>query len=219
MTTQTLQRPSPSASPPEAARHLQGFLDYIQVECGLSANTRTAYRADLLHFLACLREEGGKLAQLNPAHIEAFLRYCRKRNLAVSSVARALAAVRMFCRFLVLYGVLKRDPAESIDSPKKWNRLPTVLDDQAVWQLINAPDANQDTHALRDRAILHLLYATGIRASELVGLKCNDLNTNLGVVRVLGKGSQERIVPVRIALCCKTVTTQPCCFSRARASR
>jgi integrase/recombinase XerD len=196
MTTQTLLRPSPSASPPEASRFLQGFLDYIRVECGLSANTRTAYRSDLLHFLSCLREEGGRLDRLAPAHIEGFLRYCRRRNLAASSVARALAAVRMFCRFLVVQGVLPRDPAESIDSPKKWSRLPAVLDDQAVRRLLDAPDADQDPHALRDRAILHLLYATGMRASELIGLACDDLNANLGVVRVLGKGSKERIVPV-----------------------
>ncbi|KKL93266.1 hypothetical protein LCGC14_1876430, partial [marine sediment metagenome] len=106
------------------------------------------------------------------------------------------AAVRMFCRFLVLQNILRQDPSASINSPKKWNRLPVVLDNQTVLQLLEAPDTERDIHAPRDRAILTLLYATGMRASELVGLKITDLNNRIGVVRVLGKGSKERIIPV-----------------------
>jgi integrase/recombinase XerD len=102
----------------------------------------------------------------------------------------------MFCRYLVLQGVLVHDPSGSIDSPKMWHRLPTVLDDQAVRLLLEAPDPGQDSHALRDRALLILLYATGMRASELGNLKTTDVNFNLGIVRVLGKGAKERIVPV-----------------------
>jgi integrase/recombinase XerD len=102
----------------------------------------------------------------------------------------------MFCRYLVLESVLASDVSASIDSPRQWHRLPTILDESAVQLLLAAPDASQDTHAVRDRAILVLLYATGTRASELAGLRIDDVNHRLGVVRVLGKGNKERIVPV-----------------------
>jgi integrase/recombinase XerD len=102
----------------------------------------------------------------------------------------------MFCRFLVLQNILARDVSDVIDSPKKWNRLPTVLDDEHAEQLLAGPDDEQDPYASRDRALLTLLYATGVRASELAGLELPDVNASLGVIRVLGKGSKERIVPI-----------------------
>ncbi|HDY66068.1 MAG TPA: site-specific tyrosine recombinase XerD [Phycisphaerae bacterium] len=192
--TQLLSRTSP---PREGHQHLREFLDYLQGECGLATRTRSAYRSDLLHFLSYLQENGYEdLARLSPMQIEGFLDYCYRLELADSSVARALAAVRMFCRYLVLQNILRQDPSASINSPKKWNRLPVVLDNQTVLQLLEAPDTERDIHAPRDRAILTLLYATGMRASELVGLKITDLNNRIGVVRVLGKGSKERIIPV-----------------------
>ena len=197
MITQAIQQPLHCSPPHEAITLLRRFLDYLQVECGLAGNTRQAYRSDLLHFLTHLRLAGlTDLSGLGPGHVEGFLRYCRLRELAASSVARALAAVRMFCRFLVIENVLPNDPSASIDAPKKWNRLPVVLDDASVRKLLDAPTATHDVHALRDRAILWLLYATGMRASELVGLKIPDLNVRLGVVRAMGKGSKERIIPV-----------------------
>jgi len=185
-------------SPPaEPACRLAGFLDYLQVECGLSVNTRKAYSRDLRKFLAHLAEARLKdLSRLTPGHIEGFLRAARGQGLSVASVGRALAAVRTFCRYLALQGVLSKDVASVIDSPKQWHRLPTVLDDPAARRLLGAPDRNQDVHAERDRAILALLYATGMRAGELVGLRAGDVNFSLGIVRVLGKGNKERIVPV-----------------------
>ncbi|MBN1555280.1 MAG: tyrosine recombinase [Phycisphaerae bacterium] len=177
--------------------HLHGFLDYLQVECGLATATRSAYRSDLLNFCQYLEEiDQPRLDRLRPSHIEGFIGFCRRRGLAASSTARATAAVRMFCRYLVLQNILDQDPSASIDSPKKWNRLPVVLDTPAVQELLNAPNPAQDVHASRDRAILMLLYATGMRAAELVGLQSGDLNAKIGVVRVLGKGSKERIIPV-----------------------
>jgi len=187
--------PSPSALRPEAHRHVKGFLDYLQAECGLSLNTRRAYRRDLRRFLASLDPACRDLAALTTRHVERFLAVCRQEGLAVSSAARALAAVRMFCRYLVLAGVLRRDVSAVVDSPKKWNRLPTVLDDARVSELLAAPDDGQDVHAVRDRAILTLLYATGMRAGELAGLKLADVSFRLGVVRVLGKGGRERVIP------------------------
>ncbi|MDY6913041.1 MAG: site-specific tyrosine recombinase XerD [Planctomycetota bacterium] len=181
----------------EARSHLVDFLDYLQAECGLSLNTRKAYQRDLRDFLVHLSQAGVKnLVRLSPRHIEQFLRFCKQRELAVSSIARKLAAVKTFCRYLVLQQVLADDVSTLVETPKKWHCLPTVLDEQAVRQLLEAPAPGQDTHVLRDRAILSLLYATGMRASELVGLKLGDVNFNLAVVRLLGKGAKERIVPV-----------------------
>jgi integrase/recombinase XerD len=191
--------PSGPALRPEAARALGGFLDYLQAECGLSANTRAAYGRDLRRFLNFIARHRGKLEHLSPRDIEDFLRQDKTRGLSVASIARALAAVRMFCRYLVIQNVLGRDVSASLESPKKWNRLPTILDDATAQALIDAPHVDHDAHAVRDRAILVLLYATGMRAAELAGLAARDVNANLGIVRVLGKGGKERIVPVASA--------------------
>ncbi len=188
--------PPASSLPLEASRLLGGFLDYLQAECGLSNNTRLAYGRDLKRFLSFLSRRRRQLDRLTPRDIEEFLQQDRTAGLSDSSVARGLAAVRMFCRFLVLQNVLPRDASASLEAPKKWNRLPTVLDDASARTLIQAPQADRDVHAPRDQAILALLYATGIRAAEVAGMKGSDLNANLGIVRVLGKGGKERIVPV-----------------------
>jgi len=192
----TPPKPTPAALPPEAAEHLRGFLDYLQAECGLAANTRKAYRADLLKFFAHLgADRAADLPALTARDIEGFLRRLKADGLAVSSAARALAAVRTFCKYLAMMRVLDRDVSAGLDAPKKWHRLPTVLDEDGVAALLAAPDPATDPHWQRDRAILHLLYATGMRASELTGLHPGDVNFHLGVVRVLGKGAKERIVP------------------------
>jgi len=188
--------PPASSLPPESRGHLKGFLDYLQVECGLSVNTRRAYRRDLCRFLGGLGAIARDPARITTRHVERFLHACRAEGLAVSSIARGLAAVRMFCRYLVLQRVLPRDVSAVVDSPKKWHRLPTTLQDDHVARLLAGPDDDQDVHARRDRAILTVLYATGVRASELAGLKLRDVNFHLGVLRVLGKGAKERIVPV-----------------------
>jgi integrase/recombinase XerD len=198
MRVKTNKPPAGSGAwPPEAATHLAGFLDYLQGECGLSANTRRAYGRDLRRFLDYLSaRRGASLGRLTAGQIGGFLRAAKHSGLSEASIARALAAVRMFCRYLVIQGVLPRDVAAPVDAPKKWHRLPTVLDEEAVAELLAAPDPDGDPLGRRDRAVLALLYATGMRASELAGLRLGDVNFALGVVRVLGKGSKERIVPV-----------------------
>ncbi len=175
---------------------MEGFLDYLQAECGLSVNTRQAYGRDLGKFLGFLAERRRALEKLTPADVADFVHWCKAQSLSEASSARALAAVRMFCRYLVLHGALARDVSANVEAPKKWSRLPTVMDDSAARELIAAPTDQQDAYALRDRAILSLLYATGMRAAELAGLAVEDVNVNLGIVRVLGKGNKERIVPV-----------------------
>jgi integrase/recombinase XerD len=189
--------PPRSELPPESRAVLATFLDYLQAECGLALNTRKAYDRDLRRFLTHVAESGVKqLADLTVTHVETFLRYLRGEDLGDASVARALAAVRMFSRFLVVDRLLTRDVTEGIESPKQWRRLPGVLNDEGVQALIDTPEAKQDVHVLRDRAILMLLYATGMRASEVISLEIEDVNFNLGVVRVIGKGNKERVIPV-----------------------
>jgi integrase/recombinase XerD len=181
--------------PGESRRHLRAFLDYLQVECGLAQNTRLAYRRDLCRFIAGLGEAADDLARLTTTDVEHFLRQCHDEGLSANSTGRALAAVRTFCRYLVLNRALARDVSAVVVPPKKWRRLPALLGDEHVRRILSAPSDEQDAHALRDRAILMLLYATGMRASELAGLNVHDVNYNLGILRVMGKGGKERIVP------------------------
>jgi integrase/recombinase XerD len=176
---------------------VRGFLDYLRAECGLAENTCQAYRRDLAQFGAYLSEAGRRrLRELTARDVEGFLGSQASAGKSPASAARALAAVRTFCRFCVLEGMLPADPSSVVDPPKKWARLPGTVGDRAMQLLLDAPCESQDAHWLRDRAILTVLYATGLRASELVGLRGGDVNFQLGVVRVLGKGGRERIVPV-----------------------
>ncbi len=192
--------PGHSAQLRDARTHLAAFLDYLQVECGLAVNTRKAYQRDLTRLLAYLDAFGlDELGQMSPTHLTSFLAALATDGLSEASIARCLAAVRMFCRYLVLHRVLDMDVSTGIGAPKKWRHLPTVLPDEAVRELLATPNALEDVHAIRDRAILTLLYATGMRASELIGLKVDDINFNLGVARVFGKGNKERVVPIATA--------------------
>jgi integrase/recombinase XerD len=177
--------------------HLNLFLNYLQAECGLSLNTRRAYRRDLTKlgdFLDARRQSD--LRGMSSEGITEFLRHCRESGLCASSTARAMAAVRMFFRYLVLTGALKNDITSALQTPKRWRRLPSVLDDKSAKALLAAPDAAADAHAVRDRAMLAMLYAGGLRAAEIAGLNVDDVNFDVGVVRVMGKGSKERIVPL-----------------------
>ena len=173
------------------------FLNYLHAECGLAENTRDAYRRDLMDFGAHLADAGCRsLRRISPRLIEQFVRAQNAAGKSVASIARALAAVRMFCRFCVSERLLETDPSSAIEPPKKWSRLPTVLAHEAAAALLEAPTPEDDALWLRDRAVLATLYATGMRASELAALKAGDINANLGVIRVLGKGRKERIVPI-----------------------
>lgn len=179
------------------ARHLSAFLDYLQVECGLALNTRKAYQGDLRNFLAFLAaSQVGSLAELSTRHIESFIRRAMREGLSPSSTARRLAAVRMFCKYLVVERVLARDVSVAVEAPNRWQRLPAIVGDDVVRKLLSAPSEGADRFALRDRTVLTMLYATGVRAAELAGLKLADVNARLGVIRVFGKGAKERIVPV-----------------------
>ncbi len=187
-------------------QHLvDAFLDYVAIERGLSANTRAAYAADLSRFTQFLVDKG--VASMNAATREQITEYLlaqRQRGLTARSVARHLAAVRMFCRFLYREKLVAVDVTQLVDTPKLWRRLPNTLDSDDVDRLLAAP-LTRTKLGLRDKALFEMMYATGLRVSEVARLKLNDVNREAGFLRATGKGNKERIVPVgRSALDCLT---------------
>jgi integrase/recombinase XerD len=192
------------------------FLDYLVIEAGLSDNTVLAYGRDLRAFVKyCRDNEIGKIEDVKPWLVGRYFGPCvatqadsaQKKIAAAqprfaneSSAKRALVAVRMFLRFAKLRHLIEDDGSEVLETPKTWQRLPIVCNKQQVLRLLEAP-AREEPFYLRDRALLELLYATGVRASELAGLKTMDVNLDIGYLRCLGKGSKERVIPVgRIAI-------------------
>jgi len=192
-----LSQPSwPEAHSKPLDRLLDAFLNYLSIECGLSSNTLSAYRRDLSEFAGWLEVQGlARPQQIEPNVVQRHLVALHERGLAVSSIARHLVAIRMFLRYLFAQGAMARDVAGLFDSPRQWQRLPKVLSRRDVEQLLAAPRPDDPLY-LRDRAILEMLYGTGLRAAELVGLHCEDVNLQVGYVRCLGKGMRERIVPI-----------------------
>jgi integrase/recombinase XerC len=173
------------------------FCRYLDSERNVSPHTLAAYRSDLEQLTAFVARETG--AEAGVADVDHLLlrRYLAQlgKHAKKSSVGRKLAAIRSFFRFMVRSGSVEKNPAELIATPKKENRLPFHLDIDQVTTLVEGPQ-DDDPHALRDRAILELLYSCGLRVSELTGLAIGDLDLSGGMVRVLGKGGKERIVPV-----------------------
>jgi integrase/recombinase XerC len=182
---------------PGLSEQISVFCRYLDTERNVSPHTLAAYRRDLEQLLAFVSGETGGAAVVTDVDHLLLRRYLALlgKRAKKSSVGRKLAAIRSFFRFLVRQGVVAKNPAELIATPKKENRLPFHLDIDQVTTLVEAPQ-DDDRHALRDRAILEMLYSCGLRVSELTGLAIGDLDLSGGMVRVLGKGGKERIVPV-----------------------
>jgi integrase/recombinase XerD len=175
---------------------LREFLDYLRIECGLAANSLLAYEGDLRDLLRFLRAAAAEdIQQVNLPHIQAWLKELSDRSFAISSIARKLAAVRMFWKYLYANSRVVDDLVNLLESPKMWHRLPRIVDTSQIGALLDAP-GEDDVLEIRDRAILELFYACGLRVSELAGLKLGDVNLQVGFVRCIGKGRKERIVPV-----------------------
>jgi integrase/recombinase XerD len=171
------------------------FLEHLVVERGLAQNSLDAYRRDLTRYAAYLRMRRKAATSLDRTVIPRYLLALREAGLNPRSVARHLSAIRQFHRFLVREGIVAEDPTAHLESPRPWRRLPGVLSSAEVERLL-APRPLQSPQAFRDRAMLEVLYASGLRVSELVGLRLSDLDFSVGVVRVLGKGNKERLVPL-----------------------
>ena len=177
------------------------YLDYARVEKGLAANSISNYRRDLTHFCRFLRGRGKSLVKAGRDDIRAFLAALYGRGLSARSVARHLISLRNFFRFLVKEDRIQSDPTAEVDAPKLDRTLPRYLSIDEVDTLLRQPDISTPL-GLRDRAMLELLYATGMRVSELVRLRWSDFDSALGIVRCLGKGNKERLIPVgKSALC------------------
>lgn len=184
------------------ATEAQSFLTYLRVECGLSINTIEAYRRDLDDLREFLEGSGKleNLASVTPDDIVAHMRSLRlEREMASSSIARHLAAMRMFFRYLDANGRIPENPTALIDRPSIWQRLPGVLSPASMRALLDAPAPAKDPRALpmwlRDRALLETMYASGLRASEVADLSLGDVHFALGVIKATGKGNKQRMIP------------------------
>jgi len=179
----------------------RAFLTYLRVECGMSANTLDAYGRDVRELLDHLAELGVRApGQINHRHLAEHITRLSRRGLAASSVARHLATIKVLFRWLEARAEIDQNPADFLDQPTRWKKIPDVLSPRQVRQLIEAPRPGQDPDApplwLRDRAVLELMYASGLRASEVGALGLSEVIESLGVVRITGKGDKQRLVPM-----------------------
>ena len=183
-------------------RAVRSWLAHLDVERGVAANTLTSYRRDLGRYTAHLAAHGVvEPAEVTQAHVTDFLATLREGSdghppLAASSTARTLAAVRGFHRFLALEGEVRTDPAVAVSPPKPPARLPKAIAVEEVERLLEAASVGDTPASLRDRALLEVLYGAGARISEATGLDLDDIDIEEGVVRLFGKGSKERVVPL-----------------------
>jgi integrase/recombinase XerD len=171
------------------------FLDHLRVERGLAANTLVAYGRDLAQLAAFTERRGKDVLALGQGDLAAFIASLRSSGLSARSVARAVHGVRGFFRFAVREGRIATDPMENLAAPRAFKPLPRFLSPTQVESLLRAPDVAKPL-GVRDRAILETLYATGLRVSELTGLKPGDLDLEVGLLTCLGKGRKERLVPL-----------------------
>jgi integrase/recombinase XerD len=171
------------------------FLDYLFIECGLAGATVTAYKRDLQEFWDSLVTRGVEPSSISIDDVHSHLIDLQHRGLALASITRHLATIRVFLRFLHTERVHRTDLASLIDSPKRWRTLPKTVRYSQIERLLHAPDTSDELY-LRDRALLELLYATGMRVSEVVELTLGRVNLKLGYIRCIGKGRKERIIPI-----------------------
>ncbi|HKQ50162.1 MAG TPA: site-specific tyrosine recombinase XerD [Phycisphaerae bacterium] len=184
---------SPSANWPVLLRQ---FVDYLVSECGLAANTIEAYTRDLREFLVELDARDVRTVDhVTTLTVRSYLVRLSERRLALSSIARHLVSVKMFLRYLFMVRAATTDVSSLLETPKKWKTLPHTLRQRQVEDLLAAPQPGEPFYA-RDRAIMEMLYATGMRVSELAGLRVKDVNLDVGYARCFGKGGKERVVPI-----------------------
>jgi len=174
-------------------RLLKDFSTYLSVEKGLALNSVESYSLDLAKLALFMEERGKELAALNRQDIIDYLDMLRESDVAVSSVCRAMSSIRGLSRYMLEQGLMDEDPAENLTSPRKWASLPKALSIEDVRGLLSVEGSS--SLAVRDLCMVELLYSSGLRVSELVGLKVMDFNLDAGYVRVMGKGSKERVIP------------------------
>ena len=174
---------------------IEQFIDALWMEQGLSANTLAAYRNDLAGFALWLKSSGCSLLSATEADVQCYLAFRYEQGSKNRSAARLLSSLRRFYAYQLREKNIALDPTALVEAPKPEKPLPKILTEQQVEDLLNAAET-QEALGLRDRAMLEMLYATGLRVSELVGLKLGQLSMDPGVVRIIGKGGKERLVPL-----------------------
>jgi len=171
------------------------FLTYLQVEKGLARHTLESYRRDLDRLQTWANKNGKEVSDLTRADLRKWIASLSREGLAPASIARAVSATRGFFKFLMLDGHIKSHPAEDLDTPQRFAYLPKFLTEDEISRLLAAPDISTE-EGIRDRAVLEIMYATGLRVSELVNLKHADVDLMTGLVKCHGKGNKERRVPI-----------------------
>lgn len=174
---------------------IDAFIEMLWLEKGLSDNTQQSYRHDLCHVAGFLNKHHGNLLQASPSNMRDYLMYRDKLGLSARSTQRNISAMRQFYRYLVSEHLREDNPVSQLAIPKAAKKLPGTLSEEDVDALLEAP-ALDDPIECRDRAMLEVLYATGLRVSELTGLRLSELSLQQGLVRVMGKGNKERLVPL-----------------------
>ena len=192
-----MDRPAPAALPAELTRafHLERFQDYLSLEAGNSAHTVSNYLRDVTRVAQYAAGKGVRAPdRLSAAQLRDFVYFLKDLGLAPTTIRRQISALRTYYKFLVGEGLAARDPSERVESPKRWRTLPAVLTVAEMERLLAAPNTNTP-QGQRDHAILEFAYGTGVRVSELVSVKLQDIAFEDRVVRVFGKGSKERLIP------------------------
>lgn len=175
---------------------IKDYLQYLTIERGLSLNTRVSYQRDLQHYYQFLQEKNiTTWSAVDRFVVLDFLQKLKEDGLAAASITRMVSTLRRFHQFLRQERFVDHDPMQHIDSPKKNQKLPNTLSIEEVERLIETPDTTK-TLGIRDRAILEVLYATGLRVSELIGLRLGNLHLAMGLIQTIGKGDKERIIPL-----------------------
>ncbi|MBM4128899.1 MAG: site-specific tyrosine recombinase XerD [Nitrospira sp.] len=178
---------------------LKRFLTYLSVEKGLSRNTTESYSRDLTKFHEFLLSKGKELTSFSRPDVIDFIERLREEGYALSSICRFLSSIKGLCKYLLLEHVIKEDSTETLQAPKRWERLPKSLTVSEIRSLFEDASVDKPRHmTIRNSVMLELLYASGMRVSELISLKLEDVNLEAGFIKVLGKGSKERIVPVTV---------------------
>ena len=175
--------------------NLRSFLDYLYIEKGLSQNTVKAYEVDLLAFISWITDHtNSDIKNIKEDSINKYISYLFETKLKSSSVNRKISSIKSFYLFLIKKSIVARSPISEVISPKQEKYLPSSMSEDEVDKLLNSPDSNIKIEK-RDKAMIEMLYATGMRISELVNLKITDVDMQRCVVKVLGKGSKERLIP------------------------
>ena len=177
-------------------RSVEEFLSYLSIERGLAENTINSYRRDLNKYTEYLKQNNiNSFGKSQRSNITNFMFYLKDKGLSSNSISRALIAIKVLYRFLVNERYLKNDISSIISLPKLWKKLPEVLSRDEIERLLAAPNL-RTTQGIRDKAVLELMYATGMRVSEIADLKLGDLNLDMGFTKCIGKGQKERIIPL-----------------------